>query len=211
MDTGTTMEIDQAIVYDGMVAKPRTDFLYTEFIDEKVTDALVDFYHTQDIFEGGEGQTIDDNGGGMVDTTIKDSMDYPIFVGINDRRVRDFTDEVNRVCHNYAERFPLCTKTNMWKMEEFFNLQYYKPGGGYHLWHCERQSSSRSNTYRHLVWMVYLNDVPNGGTEFFHQQQYIEAEKAKCAIWPSDWTWHHKGRKSETHEKIIATGWYHFI
>lgn len=201
----------EPIYYDGRLAYPRTDFIYKEKINEDVVNGILDFYNTQTIFEKWPGETIDDNGGGMVDPSIKDSMDNPVFIGITDTRVRDFTGEVNRVMNNYVDRFPLCAKTNVFKMEEFFNLQYYKPGGGYHLWHCERQSSSRSNTYRHMVWMTYLNDVPDGGTEWFHQDLYVPAEKGMTVIWPADWTFHHRGRKSDTSEKIIATGWYHFL
>jgi hypothetical protein len=201
----------QPIYYDGRLAYPRTDFIYKEKINEDVVNGILDFYNTQTIFEKWPGETIDDNGGGMVNPEIKDSMDNPVFIGITDQRVRDFTGEVNRVMNNYVDHFPLCAKTNVFKMEEFFNLQYYKPGGGYHMWHCERQSSSRSNTYRHMVWMTYLNDVPDGGTEWFHQDLYIPAEKGMTVIWPADWTFHHRGRKSDTSEKIIATGWYHFL
>ena len=201
----------EPIYYDGRLAYPRTDFIYKEKINEDVVNGILDFYNTQTIFEKWPGETIDDNGGGMVDPSIKDSMDNPVFIGITDTRVRDFTGEVNRVMNNYVDRFPLCAKTNVFKMEEFFNLQYYKPGGGYHMWHCERQSSSRSNTYRHMVWMTYLNDVPDGGTEWFHQDLYVPAEKGMTVIWPADWTYHHRGRKSDTSEKIIATGWYHFL
>lgn len=201
----------EPIFYDGRIAYPRTDFIYTEKIDEGVVDGIVDFYNTQTIFEKWPGETIDDNGGGMIDPSIKDSIDNPVFTGITDTRVRDFTGEVNRVMNNYVDRFPLCAKTNIWKMEEFFNLQYYKPGGGYHMWHCERQSSSRSNTYRHMVWMTYLNSVPDGGTEWFHQDLYVPAEKGLTVIWPADWTYTHKGRQSDTSEKLIATGWYHFL
>ena len=200
-----------SILYDGRLAHPRTDFIYMEDIDEGVVDGIVDFYHTQTIFEKWPGETIDDNGGGMVNPEIKDSLDNPVFIGITDPRVRDFTGEVNRVMSNYVDRFPLCAKTNVWKMEEFFNLQYYKPGGGYHLWHCERQSSSRSNTYRHMVWMTYLNTVPDGGTEWFHQDLYVPAKKGRTVICPADWTFHHRGRKSDTSDKLIATGWYHFL
>jgi len=201
----------EPIYYDGRLAYPRTDFIYKEKISEEVVSGILDFYNTQTIFEKWPGETIDDNGGGMVDPSIKDSMDNPVFIGITDTRVRDFTGEVNRVMNNYVDHFPLCAKTNVFKMEEFFNLQYYKPGGGYHMWHCERQSSSRSNTYRHMVWMTYLNDVPDGGTEWFHQDLYVPAEKGMTVIWPADWTFHHRGRKSDTSEKIIATGWYHFL
>ena len=117
----------EPIYYDGRVAFPRTDFIYSEKIDESVTDGIIDFYHTQEIFEKWAGETIADDGTGLVNTDIKDSLDNPVFVGITDERVRNFTEEVNRVMNNYVEIFPLCSKTSGWKMEEFFNLQYYKP------------------------------------------------------------------------------------
>ena len=214
MDTRTSMEITklnpEPIIVDGRLAHPREDFLYMEDMNEDVIDGLIDFYHTQEIFSTWEGETIGDDGGGLYNPDIKDSMDTAVFVGIQDERVSNFVAELNATANRYIDRFPLAAKTTMWKVEEFFNLQYYKPGGGYHLWHCERQSSSRAGTYRHLVWMTYLNDVPDGGTEWFHQDLYVPAKKCRTVIWPADWTYHHRGRKSETSDKIIATGWFHF-
>ena len=214
MDTRTSMEISklnpEPIIVDGRLAHPREDFLYMEDMNEDVIDGLIDFYHTQEIFSTSEGETIGDDGGRLYNPDIKDSMDTAVFVGIQDERVSNFVAELNAAANRYVDRFPLAAKTTVWKVEEFFNLQYYKPGGGYHLWHCERQSSSRAGTYRHLVWMIYLNDVPDGGTEWFHQDLYVPAKKGRVVIWPADWTYHHRGRKSDTSEKIIATGWFHF-
>ena len=138
-------------------------------------------------------------------------MDNPVFIGITDTRVRDFTGEVNRVMNNYVDKFPLCAKTNGWKMEEFFNLQYYKPGGGYHMWHCERQSSSRSNTYRHMVWMTFLNDVPDGGTEWFHQDLYIPAQKGLTVIWLRTGPITIRVANQIHQIKLSQRGWYHFV
>jgi hypothetical protein len=58
--------------------------------------------------------------------------------------------------------------------------------------------------------MTYLNDVPNGGTEWFHQDKYVEAQKGLTVIWPADWTHVHRGRVSHDHEKIVATGWFSY-
>ena len=41
----------EPILYDGRLAHPRTDFIYTEKIDEGVVDGIIDFYNTQTIFE----------------------------------------------------------------------------------------------------------------------------------------------------------------
>ena len=214
MDTRTSMEVTKLnpdpILYDGRIAHPATDFIYMEDMDEKIVDGLIDFYHNQEIFTTWQGETIGDDGQGLYNAEIKDSMDTAVFVGINDLRVSDFVGALNDAANRYVDKFPLAAKTTVWKVEEFFNLQYYKPGGGYHLWHCERQSSSRASTYRHLVWMTYLNDVPDGGTEWFHQDLYVPAKKCRTVTWPSDWTHHHRGRKPDTSEKIIATGWFHF-
>ena len=58
-----------------------------------------------------------------------------------------------------------------------------------------------------LVWMVYLNDVEDGGTEFMYQKLKIPARKGLFLMWPSDFTHTHRGIISQTKEKYILTGW----
>jgi hypothetical protein len=58
--------------------------------------------------------------------------------------------------------------------------------------------------------MTYLNDVPNGGTEFLYQNIKLPAIKGLTTIWPAYWTHTHKGQISKEHEKYIATGWFQF-
>ena len=58
--------------------------------------------------------------------------------------------------------------------------------------------------------MTYMNDVPDGGTEWFHQDKYVPAQRGYTVIWPSDWTHFHRGRVSNTSEKYIITGWFSF-
>jgi hypothetical protein len=53
-----------------------------------------------------------------------------------------------------------------------------------------------------------LNNVDDGGTQFFHQGLTIKAEKGLTLIWPADWTFVHRGQVSNTKEKWIITGWY---
>ena len=62
---------------------------------------------------------------------------------------------------------------------------------------------------RVLVYMTYLNDVDNGGTEWLFQNYKTEAKKGLSVIWPAEWTHTHKGVISQQ-EKYIATGWYVF-
>lgn len=101
------------------------------------------------------------------------------------------------------------TDTNApWRQEVEFktlpHIQYYKPGGGYHGWHCDAMGDRID---RHLVFILYLNDVPNGGTEFFHQKHICEAKKGKILMFPANFCYSHRSQVSMTHEKYILTGW----
>jgi len=58
--------------------------------------------------------------------------------------------------------------------------------------------------------MTFLNDVPNGGTQFFYQELTIPAKKGLTIIWPAEWTHTHKGQITKEHEKMIFTGWLSF-
>ena len=91
------------------------------------------------------------------------------------------------------------------------SMQHYEKGGGFKKWHTERINSLPGSVYRHLVFMTYLNDVPDGGTEWYHQDLYIPAKKGYTVVWPADWTHFHRGRVSETSEKKIITGWLSYV
>jgi len=66
------------------------------------------------------------------------------------------------------------------------------------------------NTNRVLVFMTFLNDVDDGGTEFFYQNITAPAVKGLTLIWPPYFTHVHRGQISNTKEKYILTGWYAF-
>jgi len=92
---------------------------------------------------------------------------------------------------------------------ESFNIQWYKPGEGFPKIHTEADCYEFSS--RALVFMLYLNDVPKGGTNFLHQKKITDAIKGDLIIWPSGMTHYHQGVISNTHEKFIATGWINWI
>ena len=90
------------------------------------------------------------------------------------------------------------------------SVQHYKPGEGYYKWHMENDGH-RHTMYRHLVFMTYLNDVENGGTEFLYFPDLnIQARKGLTLIWPAGWTHTHRGVVSNVDEKYITTGWFSF-
>jgi hypothetical protein len=91
-------------------------------------------------------------------------------------------------------------------MSQNANLQYYKPNEGFKLWHFEK-GNDKIESMRNLVFMTYLNDVPDGGTEFLYQNLKVKAEKGLTLIWPAEWTHVHRGEISTTNNKFIITGW----
>jgi len=90
-----------------------------------------------------------------------------------------------------------------------FKIQKTKIGGGYHIWHFE--AGNRELSYRFLTWILYLNDVHEGGeTEFLYQHMRVKPEQGTLVIWPAAFTHTHRGNPPLSNEKYIVTGWTEF-
>ena len=88
-------------------------------------------------------------------------------------------------------------------------IQKTKIGGGYHTWHCENAEMKARN--RILAFMVYLNDVNEGGeTEFLYQKCRFKPEKNTLLVWPSQFTHVHRGNPPLSNDKYIITGWVEY-
>jgi hypothetical protein len=98
---------------------------------------------------------------------------------------------------------PISNKANI-------KVQRTMPLGGYHQWHYENGDGPNSHN-RELVWMIYLNDMPEGEaeTEFLFQCKRIRPTQGTVVIWPAGMTHVHRGLTVYTQPKYIATGWYH--
>lgn len=87
-------------------------------------------------------------------------------------------------------------------------MQKTEPGGGYHVWHSE--NTGFKNAQRVLVWLIYLNEMPDGEaeTEFLYQKLRVKPTAGTCVIWPASFTHLHRGLTVYTENKYILTGWY---
>ena len=86
-------------------------------------------------------------------------------------------------------------------------LQKTEPLEGYHIFHCE--NSNWAYRHRVLAWMIYLNDVEEGGeTEWLYQQLKIKPKKNTAAIWPGSFTHLHRGNPPISGTKYVLTGWF---
>lgn len=164
-------------------------------------------------FENSENQVEGRFGMGVVDATAKKSTDLSVSQYIEDLNTpcKKYVKELIKVLDEYKKLYVYCEKEKeTWGMREPFNLQRYLPNEGFFQWHCERGGLAKAD--RHLVFMTYLNDVIDGGeTEWYYQNIKIKPERGLTVIWPSDWTFTHRGNTSPTQTKYIATGWFNFF
>lgn len=90
-----------------------------------------------------------------------------------------------------------------------YAMQRTLPGEYYH-WHID--GGSHAFSYRQLVALWYLNDVPGPGgeTEFLYQNLTVKPEEGKLILFPPFWTHEHRGVTLESGVKYIATTWILF-
>lgn len=99
-------------------------------------------------------------------------------------------------------------------MSQFYSqvvkVQRTPPKGGFHRWHAE-QGPDANNASRCLVWMIYLNDTPEGEgtTEFLEQGLRVQPKQGTIVFFPAAWTHTHRGNPVYSCDKYIATGWYY--
>lgn len=121
--------------------------------------------------------------------------------------------QLQTIAERYIEALPYCNYYVPWSIVEPVQIQKYQTSEAFYTWHTERTTKAYPTSARHLVFMTYLNTVPEGHggeTGFFHQRIGVRPEKGLTILWPADWTHTHRGRPSSTHEKTIVTGWFNF-
>ena len=122
----------------------------------------------------------------------------------------DYASQINSIlkscAKHYVEQFQVLNQVKLLSTD--IKVQKTPPGGGYHLWHYENGDAGHSA--RELVWMIYLNDMPEGEaeTEFLYQRRRIRPTAGTVVFWPAGYTHTHKGNTVLTEDKYILTGWY---
>ena len=108
----------------------------------------------------------------------------------------------------YVNEFDIL-KTSENTQLKYVKVQKTNVGGGYHTWHYETDRRDTSN--RVLAWMIYLNDVEEGGeTEFLYQHLRVKPTTGTFVIWPAGFTHTHRGNPPLSNTKYIMTGWLEF-
>lgn len=176
-------------------------FLPTELCDEIVN-----------VFENNKKLAIPGKLGaeGEVDNSQKQSLDLSVGADYFDFPFDYYRNYLQICLDSYLEKYEWCNEQPNFNVCESYNIQWYPPGGGFKVWHFENTGQTFSR-HRSLVFMTYLNDVIDGGTEFLYQDIQIPATKGLTLIWPPYWTHTHKGSISKNSQKYIVTGWFNYI
>ena len=113
---------------------------------------------------------------------------------------------LNSCIQHYISEYPSLSQSHL--MSTDIKFQKTPPGGGYHIWHYE--NADQIHAMRDVVWMIYLNDMPDGEaeTEFLYQRRRIKPTAGTVVVWPAGFTHTHKGNTVLTQDKYILTGWY---
>lgn len=108
----------------------------------------------------------------------------------------------------YNRQFPILQNLSQ-HYPKILKIQKTHPCGGYHVWHCEH-NGTKSN--RLLSWILFLNDVEEGGeTEFLYQSFRVKPKAGTLILFPSFFTHTHRGNPPLKGVKYLATGWIHLI
>ena len=114
----------------------------------------------------------------------------------------------NQLYKQYVDEYSIIDAHKEHRVENV-KIQKYSVGDGYHLWHNECMSGELSK--RFLTFLVYLNDVNEGGeTEFLYYPKRIKAEQGKALLFPGHFTHTHRGNPVISNQKYIITGWVEY-
>ena len=178
---------------------PKSTFIGAYYINDNVCNEMKDlfFSHPQHIYKT------------KMNGDVKQCTEFSLSPHTNIfEPLYSYMREIDKCIKQYVDEFIPTHNTGLkWDMIEDFNMQHYKKGEGFYKWHYERMVDEDINWRMSLVFMAYLSDVEDGGTEFLNQKCEVKARKNLTLIWPADWTHTHRGVISQTKEKTIITGW----
>ena len=151
------------------------------------------------------------NSDSKVETSVKKSTD--LYFSLLDKsdidpvkyRVKDFSEYIFGVIDHYLKDTGLNNIVGEVEFKEPLQLHHYAPGEGFYALHGD--SATYKTSTRVLVFILYLNDVEDGGTFFPWQDYKSKSKKGNMIVFPASYTHPHRGVVSYDEDKYILTGW----
>jgi hypothetical protein len=86
-----------------------------------------------------------------------------------------------------------------------YQIQKYEKNSGFYKWHSDIKTYD--NQTRFITFLFYLNDVIEGGETLFINGK-VNPKAGRLLLFPSTWTYMHKGSMPISDNKYILTGWF---
>ena len=192
------------------------DFIgyYSEAVPRSVCNAMIAAMDSQRLRPSGlmdrtnqvgnDKHLISDQSTEMFDMDLSFSADDVRYI-LDGAKV-DIPVTIDECVAQYLENYPVALETVRGvSFNSCYKLQATLPGEGYNLWHSEWTAQAPQ---RFLVWILYLNDIEEGGeTEFLYYPQRIRPRAGDLIVWPAGFTHSHRGNPPLKDKKYIMTGW----
>lgn len=115
--------------------------------------------------------------------------------------------EVKKYLSQIPEAFSLGSVSDGFK-DTGYQIQKTEPGGFYK-WHNDFSCTNFDKGPRYITFIWYLNDIHEDGYTEFVDGTKIQPEVGKLVLFPSTWTYSHRGYPPKNETKYICTGWIH--
>ena len=215
MDKCTTPSIAQVLAqkYPALKYEVGDDFIgiYDGLFSKEYCDRWIKHFETADANGFGYNRLQGLQRDGHINAD--QSIDYANAAFYQEHSMRVDCGEFNvafwEACYAlYAEKFSILKTADQHKIYEV-KIQRTRPKEGYHIWHCEDTTRLKRN--RLLTFMVYLNDIEDGGeTEFLYLSKRVKPVTGRVLLWPAGYTHTHRGNPPLKDTKYIITGWVEF-
>lgn len=93
---------------------------------------------------------------------------------------------------------------------EGFMIQKYVKNKGRYIYHDDFQVNWNTKKFRVITFLWYLNTVEEGGETEIWCNYNIKPETGKLLLFPSSWTFPHRGKIPISSDKYIITGWIYY-
>lgn len=203
--------IDHIAIFENLVPEEICND-YIKWFEFTLNKKSINFDSSDQNTKSLEDDTILSSGDKQFKLGITGRNDVSVFLNILDNGLADICYEYLQTAYNkYSKEYPDLNTTSLLCTE--VKMQRTPPGGGYHVWHSERMDGSQMFNSRHVAWMIYLNDMPEGEaeTEFFHQKLRVRPTVGTVLLWPAAYTHLHRGNTVYTKNKYILTGWFRSV
>ena len=157
-------------------------------------------------------ELIDGHVGAGIAKQIKDTKDLMVSASDEWRREDEvFKNSLQECVMQYVEHmdaisngFELC---NNEYYDTGYQIQRYEPDAGYK-WHND-DNLPQGQEQRCFTFIWYLNTVEVDGYTQFVSGTRVRAKQGRLVIFPSSWTYLHRGYPPKNQRKYICTGWLH--